>query len=99
MKDIIAGAEELKTTPDGSGPGHPLSRVEENGTVGLLIEEDEVAQLDRLDTARKHLILTLRAVLAERMVNAPTEELDATDALRAARKRVFGTSRFAPSNN
>lgn len=97
MKVPGGSVEELKPIPDNnSGLEVPLSKIKEDALLGLAAEEDEVT---RLDIARQHLIATLRAVLAERMVNAPTEELDATDALRAARKRVFGASRYTSSNN
>lgn len=87
---------------DGSSDGHASDG---DGTLHLLqgaikdieTEADETARLERLEAEQRQAAMQqmsgmLRSILAERMVSAPAEELDATDALRAARKKVYGSS-------
>lgn len=75
--------------PDGDGPLHLLKGAIE----GIKREADETERLEaeRL-AAIQNMAGMLRAILADRMVTAPAEELDATDAQRAMRKKIYGSS-------
>jgi hypothetical protein len=75
--------------PDSDAPLH----IMRNALRGIEVETEETARLEaERKAAMQRISGALRAVLADRMVTAPAEELDATDALRAARKRIYGTS-------
>ena len=95
MTDRISRSENKPGTGADSATS-PL-RIEENALFGLAAEED----MTRYEAAlRSQLAGTLRALLADRLVKAPTEEFEAVklpgkEKLREARQQRTPTPRTA----
>lgn len=60
----------------------PPLNIEDGAVIGVIVEEDAQAYLEAL---RYDLAMTLRAVLAERLVNDPEEEIRQADVVRDVR--------------
>ena len=59
--------------PDDRDPEEPYVNIAKNARDGI---EAETGKMEELRASRQHLTRTLRAVLAERMIEAPIEELE-----------------------
>jgi hypothetical protein len=76
MVEVIDNPAETSDIPD-QGDGFPL-HLAQNALVGKILEAKRTAELEaQKRELASQLAGTLRAVLAERMVSAPTEEFEA----------------------